>query len=411
MNRQEYVLSRLSQLGFSQSDLEVAKNHGMTGEDVLDSCKRLLDLGLTTEGYCRKTFSETYPDVFADYEAAESIGFLSCFKSLSDFEEQKADWLISGYIPRGQITTLASDGGIGKTSAWIDFAAAVSIGKPCFLDDEEITRNPGKVLFLSSEDSVSVVLKRRLIAAGADESRIVAPDFAADANGDLRKLKFGSPELEKVLAVYRPTLCIFDPIQGFIPHGTNMGDRGAMRDCLAPLITWGEKYGTTFLIVAHTNKRLNAAGRDRIADSADLWDISRSVLMMGWSGEDGIRYLSQEKSNYGLLQETVLFSIDREGIIHRTGTTWKRDRDFQGEKPLRKSSKLDCKDWIITTLEKAGGKMPIRDLTDMAERNGYSEGTMKRAKAELSNENKTRTYSEGYGEEKRYFIELTYFVE
>lgn len=31
------------------------------------------------------------------------------------------------------------------------------------------------------------------------------------------------------------------------------------------------------MVICHTNKRKGAFGRDRIADSADLWDIARSV--------------------------------------------------------------------------------------------------------------------------------------
>ena len=33
-------------------------------------------------------------------------------KTLDQFEQKEADWLFQGYIPKGQITTLASDGGI-----------------------------------------------------------------------------------------------------------------------------------------------------------------------------------------------------------------------------------------------------------------------------------------------------------
>jgi hypothetical protein len=38
------------------------------------------------------------------------------FRPLREFQEQEAQWLIPGYLPQGQITLLASDGGIGKTT-------------------------------------------------------------------------------------------------------------------------------------------------------------------------------------------------------------------------------------------------------------------------------------------------------
>lgn len=81
-----------------------------------------------------------------------------------------------------------------------------------------------------------------------------------------------------------------------------------MRNCLNPLIGLGEEYGTTFLIVVHTNKRQGVYGRNRIADSADVWDIARSVLITG-AAKDNMRYLSHEKSNYGEPGRTVLYTI------------------------------------------------------------------------------------------------------
>ena len=327
-------------------------------------------------------------------------------KTLDQFEQKEADWLFQGYIPKGQITTLASDGGIGKTSLWISLAAAVSSGKPCFLDGA--AREPGKVLFMSTEDSVRVVLKKRLLAAGAMESNVISPDFSSDEGGLFRRIRFGSRDLEQVIAGVKPDLCIFDPLQGFLPQGTQMGDRAAMRNCLAPLISLGEKYGTAFLIVCHTNKRQNASGRNRIADSADLWDISRSVLMMGWTDEEGVRYLSQEKCNYGPLQESILFTMDEDGVIHPVGTTWKRDREFHSEGKSPRCRQEDAGKWLIDYLEEHGGRESTKTLADEAEKEGISEKTLERARKALQLEGKIRSGCTGYKSEKRYYWELTY---
>ncbi len=352
-------------------------------------------------------------DDFEKYaeEISSGLNITNLFRTLDSFEMQEAEWLVPGLIPKGQITTLASDGGLGKTSAWVALAAAISAGKSCFLDPVGTTRKPGIVLFLSSEDSVKVVLKKRLAAAGADETRIISPDFTNDSSGFLRKLKFGTKELESVISELSPDLCIFDPIQGFVPQGCVMGDRAAMRDCMAPLVALGEKCGTTFLIVCHTNKRSKVSGRDRIADSSDLWDISRSVLMMGWSETEGVRYLSHEKCNYGPLQQTQLFTIDGEGIIHSEGKTWKRDRDFQGAEGKVLAKREDAASWIIHTLEDRAGKMTVKELYSLSDENGISERTMERAKAELSKQGKIRVYGTGYGSDKVYYIQLTYFPE
>lgn len=133
-------------------------------------------------------------------------------------------------------------------------------------------------MFFSAEDSLKYTLARRLRKNGANLSRIISLDISDER---FQAVKFNSDFLEQLLATYRPELCIFDPIQSFVPADIKMGDRNAMRQCLEPLIGYGDKYGTTFLIIEHTNKQSGVYGRRRIADSADIWDISRSVLIVG----------------------------------------------------------------------------------------------------------------------------------
>ena len=328
---------------------------------------------------------------------AEEDPLLSLFKPLEGFPEEEAKWLVPGWIPEAQITLIAADGGIGKTTLWCHIIAALSSGTSCILDPPGFTRPPMKVTFLTTEDSVRKKLRKKLRLAGANMQNIITPDFVGDTSGLLHKLKFGTPEMGKVLRYFRPVLCIFDPVQGFTPPSVNMGSRNEMRDCMAPLISIGEEINTTSLIICHTNKRKGAYGRDRIADSADLWDISRSVMMAGFTEDPGVRYLSNEKNNYAQLQETVLFTIDENGQIQRAGTSWKRDREYIQGAELAKSApkREDCKAFLLKTLNEAGGAMPTNDLEAKATQAGYSFSAVKRAKKDLKAEGKTRYFQTG----------------
>ena len=188
-------------------------------------------------------------------------------------------------------------------------------------------REPGKVLFFSSEDSPEYTLKSRLIKAGANLKNIFTISLKDER---FAEIKFNSDLLEQLIAYHKSDLVIFDPIQSFIPPDIQMGQRNAMRSCLNPLIGLGEKYGTTFLVIVHANKQSGVYGRKRIADSADIWDIARSVMMIGNTAEQGIRYISHEKSNYGMTSDSVLFSIN-DGKIETKGYTTKKDREFVSE--------------------------------------------------------------------------------
>lgn len=336
--------------------------------------------------------------------------------SLDNVPEERPDWLIPGYIPRYQITSLAGDGGSGKTTVWCNIAAAVSSGRPCFIEQgETVQREPGTVMFFSAEDSLKYTLARRLRKNGADLSRIISLDISDER---FQAVKFNSDFLEQLLAAYRPELCIFDPIQSFVPADIKMGDRNAMRQCLEPLIGYGDKYGTTFLIIEHTNKQSGVYGRRRIADSADIWDISRSVLIVGDTG-NGQRYMAHEKANYGRHNDTVLFTLDDEVATFR-GTSELTDRDYvlttqyAGKAQPQRS---DAKDLILHLLENfqleddegsfsEPGRMETATLDALLKQSGVSKNTAARAKSELIKEGKIKAVQGGFGKDKKWFTVL-----
>lgn len=330
--------------------------------------------------------------------------------TMDQAEEKAPNWLVTDYVPRYQITSLAGDGGSGKTTVWCAIAAAISCGKRPFLLDGLVPFDfskcdPEKVMFFSAEDSFEYTLKRRLRKNGANLSNIFSIDIADERFQDI---KFNSPFLEQLLAKYRPGLCLFDPIQAFVPPDIRMGDRNAMRGCMAPLIGYGEKYGTTFLIVEHANKQSGVWGRKRMADSADIWDISRSVIMAGETSEKGIRYLSHEKSNYGMTGSTILYTIEDE-VVQFKGYTEKKDKDFVLEidyKVRQAPQREDAKEFILDFLK--DGEKEVAELDAMAKAQSISAASLRRAKEDLKKEGKIKYRNSGSGrtKDKCFYIAL-----
>lgn len=181
-----------------------------------------------------------------------------------------------------------------------------------------------------------------------------------------------------------------------------------MRNCLAPLIGYGEKYGTTFLIVEHANKQSGVWGRKRIADSADIWDISRSVIMAGETNDPGIRYLSHEKSNYCPTGRTVLYCIDDE-IAKFKAYADKKDKDFVTEADYttrQKPQRDEAKEFILDFLK--DGEKEVAELDEMAGAMSISKSAIKNAKADLKKDGqiKYRTESLGKGKGATHYISL-----
>ena len=179
-----------------------------------------------------------------------------------------------------------------------------------------------------------------------------------------------------------------------------------MREILNPLIGYGEKYGVTPMIMMHTNKRENAFGRNKLADSSDIWDISRNVFVVGKTGEKDIRYMSHEKINNAPEQNTVLFTIE-DGVPKYRGMTTKKDFDFTTRKSYEragKGAKEEAEELVLDYLK--DGEKEASDLDEYASALSISSRTLQRAKAELRKKGLIGYRQEGNNDNKRRYVYL-----
>ena len=208
--------------------------------------------------------------------------------------------------------------------------------------------------------------------------------------------------LAKFAAKAGPLLLIVDPLQSFLPAGVEMASRNQMRSILLPLKAIAAAQRCAVLLVMHSNKKQGVSDRKRLADSSDIWDMARSVLMMGRSNSDGKIYLSHEKSSYSRPQQTVLLHIEdveldgvRTAQAVFDGYTDKKDADFIKEPRVRQAqTKEDTRDAILNVLaESRLGSMASPQLKSEVMREiGCSEGTYNRAYGELVKSGKVTKY-------------------
>ena len=327
-----------------------------------------------------------------------SVKSTSDVLSMADIQERKAAWLIDGFIPRNELTILGGAGGIGKTFIWTALAAAVSSGRKPFLLNDSFSDNnetlPQKVMFFSSEDDLGAVLRGRLRASGANLENIITVDSSSP---DFQRVKLNSAFLEQLIERYRPALVIFDPLQSFLPPRTDMRARNDMREAVSKLHVFGAKYGTTFLVVAHTNKAAGVWGRNRLADSSDLWDAARAVLICGMAEQkSGLRYLSPEKSSYGPLARTVLFRVE-DNTVSFVGYSDLRDEDYvrAASKQSAVAPERESAERFILEYLDAHGESKVKDLDTAAAGSFISPHTLRRAKETLRATKKIRTWCVG----------------
>lgn len=347
-----------------------------------------------------KQFSKR--DKCEDYHPDDEIS--TRLKTVDEIQIKKLEWLVDDLIPKNQVTIFAGDGGVGKTSVWAHIAAKLSKGDPLFFETET-SRRPMKVIYFSGEDPTDAVLKKKLLDNHGDIKMIRTIDVDDER---LQHVRFDTRYLKNVIVDNRPDIVIFDPLQSFLPEHTNMSARNQMREAMNHLLFLARKYEVTFLVMVHTNKKSNASGRERAADSADIWDISRSFLFVG-TLNDNVRYLSNEKNNYAPLQKTYLFKVGN-GAIEFVGVSDKKDIDFQNDKLRNQrnaTSQSLAKEDILNVLK--GGEKTSREIEEILRAVGYSPSVIDRAKTELRKEKlidfrKDGSNREGNKQDTIYFL-------
>ena len=311
---------------------------------------------------------------------------------LADVPMQSVAWLVPQLLPLGEVSLLGADGGTGKGIWQAQLIAYVTAGKTSGFFPLP-PQQTGKVLLLAGEDDPGKVLKARLLAAGADMNRVLvltADDYFGKTG---QPLTLKDQALADFAAKAGPLLLIVDPLQSFLPAGVEMASRNQMRSILLPLKAIAAAQQCAVLLVMHSNKKQGVSDRKRLADSSDIWDMARSVLMMGRSNSDGKIYLSHEKSSYSRPQQTVLLHIEdveldgvRTAQAVFDGYTDKKDADFIKEPRVRQAqTKEDTRDAILNVLADSRlGSMASSELrAAVVKEIGCSDRTYERAYADL----------------------------
>lgn len=312
--------------------------------------------------------------------------------SLSSVQTAAVEWLVPGLFPRGELSVLGADGGTGKGLWQAQLIAYVTAGKAAGFFSNPAPR-PCNVLIFSGEDDPARVLRPRLLAAGAEVSKV----FVITSDGFFRDnkhlLALDSDEFSEIIRSTSPDLVIVDPYQSFLNMEIKMAERNQMRGTTTPFRAVLREVNAAGLLVAHSNKKGAVSGRQRLADSSDLWDASRCVIMMGRDKLTKQVYVSNEKNSCAQECKTTLFSIEgatvegvKTAVAVYQGTTEKKDYDFIMEKVSRPAAaKEDAAEAIENILnESQSGSMESEKLRlAVMEETGCSERTYKRAKADL----------------------------
>jgi len=284
-------------------------------------------------------------------------------------------WLWHPYLPANQITLLGGRGGSCK--GLISAALVASITKPQAWPDGAPAEH-GRVLWCETEDPLPEVVAPRLIAAGADRSRVLFADRACFAGLDLRSY----------ITANDIKLIVLSPCVSFL-RLTDINSELDVREVLGQLQAAIDGTGCAVLGICHTNKKPDLAAIERLLGSVAFANYVRCVLLVAPdSVEDRTFRLVHAKHNLSWKGDDLLFTPKHVGEDPRdqfVKLEWSRPESnvdaealFDRKPKANGTAPQSAGQWLVSYLEEHGESLRA-DVILAAEKVGFSENAIRQA--------------------------------
>jgi RecA-family ATPase len=233
---------------------------------------------------------------------------------LSEVDTQEITWLWEKRIPRGKITVLDGDPGMGKSLIAAHIAACVSTGRP--MPDGTPTRQGG-VILIAPEDSPEETLKPRLEAAGGDPSQVLLLNTVEDLDAKRRKIydrPFSLAQdldlLENTIKRMQAVLVIIDPLMAVLGNTIDSSRDQSVREVFTPLAQLAERTGCAILMIRHLSRGSAGHPLYRGAGSLGIIAAARSGLIVAADPSDEQRrVLAPTKHNLSQPASNLTYQV------------------------------------------------------------------------------------------------------
>jgi AAA domain len=307
---------------------------------------------------------------------------------LSDLEPESVDWLWPGVIAAGKPTLIDGDPGEGKSLLTLDIAARLTTGRP--FPDGSPAPGPCAVVLLGREDGLRDTVVPRLLAAGADRSRIHALRGRRLPGGSCRPPTFPADcdLLRDSLRQTGARLVITDPLDAFLDPRLGGLNSPLVRHALAAVTDVIEEARAGLNMVRHLNKAVRSVSAlYRGLGSIAIGAAARTGLLVGRHPDDPeLRVLACSKPSLTACPPSLAFRIV-EGPGGRPVLDWAGPVDLTADDlvlcPARGAGPALSRAVAFLEEALAGGPCPHAEVLRRARRLGLTPRTLDRAKALL----------------------------
>ena len=315
-----------------------------------------------------------------------------------------------GRLPMNSLTIAAGGPGLGKSQFGVWMTARVTTGTL----PGGLYGTPRGVIYAATEDSWSMTIAPRLVAAGADMDRVFRVDVMDDERLHARlALPIDTSLLGKAAEEYSVALLVADPLLSMIDSSINDYRATEIRSALEPLVAAADRYNFSVLGLAHFTKAGGTDPLSRVAGSGAFGQLIRALIAFAkQEGDDGTDefVMSLEKNNLGRLglpshsyaiQSATVDTDEGPSYTSRfvlgpesmTSVREVMRAEFSGESG---ASAGEAVEWLRGWLTDAGGSAVGREIKKAARVEGFSDSTIDRARRKL----KVKSRQEGFAKDR-----------
>jgi hypothetical protein len=322
-----------------------------------------------------------------------SVGAVKRVRWLWDTTQAGEQPTTQGRIPMDSMTIAAGGPGIGKSQFAIWLTARITRGEL----PGELFGKPYSVIYATTEDSWSMTIAPRLIAAGADLDRVFRIDVE-DSGDSMARLTLPKDLdlLGEACDEYGVGLFVADPLLSMIDDTVNDYRAKEVRAALEPLVQLAEKHRFCILGLAHFTKNGAADPLNRIAGSGAFGQLIRSAIAFSKvEDEDSDKFvLSQVKNNLGrtdipsfeyTIQSAVVEAEDGDAHVSRfalgpvADTSVTAQMDNGNRSAEDREIARDAMSWLSDYLCDNGGEATRSDVLKHGRAAGFTDRPIERA--------------------------------
>jgi hypothetical protein len=310
------------------------------------------------------------------------------------------------WIPQGAMSLVAGREGVGKSTVVADLVARITKGT---LPGAHFDK-PKTVIICATEDSWKQTINPRLVAAGADLSRVIRVDaYTPEGFDGTLQLPEDIERVREIVDEHDVVLIVLDPLMSTLSVKLDTHKDAEVRRGLEPLSRLAHTADLAVIGLIHENKSSAADLLSRIMGSRAFTAVVRAVLYAARRDDDGEDefievgaqqfVFGQAKSNLGRqIPYAIRYHIDgvqvgyddrKNKAIWSSRIVWgaTEDQSVQDIVKAQESVKRDAtvseaKSWLKQYLT-GKGELPSNQVLTAGEELGYTRSTVQRARGAL----------------------------